>query len=103
MIIDQDVDQSGIDPDNIRFTAGVLQHAELTGVTLKQMKNALRQPRWVNLVRHQPDPRNQSAPRLRYCGFGVAVIVEDDAAIAVIADDLSKGPRQRQPAVGATL
>jgi hypothetical protein len=45
-------------------------------------------------VRRQPDPTNQSAPRLRYCGHGVAVIVEDTHAIAVIEDDLTKKPRR---------
>lgn len=84
----------GIDPDSIEFTPGVLQHADHVGFTMEQMRNALADPRWVNPVLRQPDPVNQSEPRFRYCGHGVAVVVEGNHAIAVIADDPKKKPRQ---------
>ncbi|WP_026927427.1 hypothetical protein [Granulicoccus phenolivorans] len=84
----------GLDPQTVRFTRGVLAHAARKGFTLTQMQDALRDPRWINDVRHQPDPRNQAQPRRRYCGHGVCVIVEGRVAIAVIADD----PRKQPPA-----
>src|SRR5699024_5115180 len=83
----------GLDPDTIEFTPGLLQHAEHVGFTLEQMRKALADPRWVNPVLRQPDPINQAAPRFRYCGHGVAVVVEGNHAIAVIADDPQKKPR----------
>jgi hypothetical protein len=92
--IDAAPSQEGIDPASIFFTPGLLGHAERVGFTREQMERALAEPRWVNTVRRQPDPTNQSAPRLRYCGHGVAVIVEDTHAIAVIEDDLTKKPRR---------
>ncbi|PZT84564.1 MAG: hypothetical protein DI630_36925 [Gordonia sp. (in: high G+C Gram-positive bacteria)] len=94
----------GLDPNTIHFTPGVLRHAEYVGFTLEQMRAALADPRWVNPVRRQPDPTNQTGPRYRYCGHGVAVIVEDHNAIAVIADDPRKkplNPAQRPVAVAA--
>ena len=87
-------DRQALDPDTIHFTPGILLHAERAGFTIEQMRAAISDPRWVNDVRHQPDPLNQSAPRYRFCGHGVAVIIEEHNAIAVIADD----PRKRPPA-----
>lgn len=94
----------GLDPNTIHFTPSVLRHAEYVGFTLERMRAALADPRWVNPVRRQPDPTNQTGPRYRYCGHGVAVIVEDHNAIAVIADDPRKkplNPAQRPVAVAA--
>lgn len=85
----------GLDPDTIHFTPAVLLHAEQVGFTLDQMRSALRDPRWVNPVLNQPDPINQSQTRHRYCGHGVAVIVEGLNAIAVIPDDPHKKPLTR--------
>lgn len=91
----------GLDPETITFTPGVLAHAERVGFTLEQMRAAIADPRWVNDVKHQPNPTNQTKPRKRYCGHGVAVILEGTAAIAVIADDPRKRPlknrRRRKP------
>lgn len=84
--------QRGLDPDHVRFTPGLIAYAELTGFSMEQMRAALRDPRWVNPVKHQPHPSNQSRQRYRYCGHGVAVIVEGHTAIAVIADDPAKKP-----------
>lgn len=84
---------TGLDPDTIHFTPGILAHAERAGFTLEQMKAALQDPRWINDVLAQPDPTNQAEPRKRYCGHGVAVIVEGHTALAVIADNPHKKPR----------
>jgi len=83
-----------LDPDEVTFTPSLLAHAELVGFTLEQMRAALSDPRWINEVRHQPDTDSR-AVRYRYCGHGVAVIVEDATAIAVIADDPNRGPARR--------
>lgn len=83
-----------LDPQEIYFTQGVLKHAAKIGITLEQMHLALSDPRWINTVRQQPDPANQTATRYRYCGHGAALIVEDDRAIAVIPDDTSYKPRR---------
>lgn len=80
----------GCDPDTITFTANLLEHAHHAGFTREQMQMALRDPRWVNVVLNQPKPKNQKRPRYRYCGHGVAVIVENQTAIAVIPDDTHK-------------
>lgn len=87
---DDEPSQQGIDPRRIYFTPQLLRHAELVGFTREQMNAALRDPRWVNRVYHQPTPKQQNAPRYRYCGHGVAVIVEGCHAIAVIEDDPSR-------------
>lgn len=86
----------GIDPDTVLFTPGTLAHASRVGFTIEQMRAALREPRWINDVRAQPDPINQSQPRYRYCGHGVAVVLEGQHAIAVIADNPTKTPRLLQ-------
>lgn len=95
--------QEGLDPDTISFTPGILLHAERVGFSLDQMRRAIAEPRWVNRVRFHTAPRtDESTPqrpvtghpqRYRYCGHGVAVIIEQDRAIAVIADDLTRGPQ----------
>lgn len=86
----------GIDPDTVLFTPGALAHASRVGFSIEQMRAALREPRWINDVRSQPDPINQSQPRYRYCGHGVAVVLEGQHAIAVIADNPTKTPKVLQ-------
>ena len=85
-------DQSGLDPDTVDFTDQLLEYADRVGIPMEQMRRALAEPRWVNRVLSQPDPKSQEDERLRYCGAGVAVVVEGTTAIAVIIDDEAKGP-----------
>lgn len=88
----------GLDPKTILFTPGTLAHADRAGFTVEQMRAAVAEPRWINDVRRQPDPTNQSQPRYRYCGHGVAVVLEGTHAIAVIEDNPTKTPRVLQSA-----
>lgn len=81
-----------LDPAEVEFIPGILAHAQRVGFTIDQMQAALVDPRWINVVKSQPEPTNQHHTRYRYCGHGVAVIVEDHTAIAVIADDETKQP-----------
>lgn len=95
-----DIDQSGRDPDTLRFTPALLHHAAAVGFTLEQMRAAVANPRWVNVVRR--DNTQPTDPlRLRYCGHGVAVVVEGHVALAVIADDETKQPVTSAQAIPA--
>lgn len=82
----------GLDPQQIHFTPQVIKHCARVGFSINQLHAALREPRLINEVRAEPTPRQHHRPRRRYCGAGVAVIVEGRMAVAVIKDDPLRFP-----------